>query len=199
MFVSAQNAQKLTQEAYGHILEVMKQLYTLAFPKLNPPDQIWIDRTREQNDSDFQKVRPHFTLLFGCTDVSMKVYSQHVASIVKATSAFEFQARRVSLGIDHFGTEGYAFLVPDEGHSNLLALHDRLYTGPLSPYLRPDLPYIPHITLGRRSNLQTAKLLCDKLNSEPISISGAIETLTVVEEKNGRVKELRQFTLLSDN
>lgn len=189
----------MSKEAYGHTFHIMTRLYTITFPKLNPPDQIWVDRTREQNDPDFQKVRPHFTLLFGCTDVSMKVYSQHVASIAKATSTFKFHALRASPGIDHFSTERYVFLVPDEGHSSLLALHDRLYTGPLSPYLRSDLPYIPHITLGRRPTPQTAKLLCDELNSDPISISGAIETLTVVEERNGRVKELRQFALSLDN
>jgi len=173
----------------------MTQLYTLAFPKLSQHDQNWIDQVRQRCDPDFKKVRPHFTLLFGCADVSIDVYAQHVADIAKAIAPFKFHARRVSPGIDHFGTMGYAFLVPDEGHSSVLELHDRLYSGPLAPFLNLNLSYIPHITLGKCQGLQHAKILCDELNREAISISGEIDTITVVEENNDSVREQEQFSL----
>ncbi len=187
-----------TCKFHPHLATGMAQLYTLAFPKLNSPNQNWIDRTRTRNDPDFQKVRPHFTLLFGCAEVPVDVYTRHVASIAKTTPPFEFHARRVSLGVDHFSTVGYAFLVPDEGHSSILALHDQLYSSPLSSYRALDMPYIPHITLGKCSSLEKAKVLCDKLNCEAISISGTIDTITVVEEKDGHVKEQEQFILSTD-
>ncbi|MEH6404215.1 MAG: 2'-5' RNA ligase family protein [Sneathiella sp.] len=177
----------------------MKQLYTLAFPKLNQHDQIWVDRTREQNDPDFQKVRPHFTLLFGCGDVSAEVYARHVKNTAKVTPSFEFHARRVSLGIDHFGTGGYVFLVPDEGHSSILALHDRIYSGPLSAHLNLKLSFIPHITLGKLDSLEEAKKITNELNCKAISVSGLIDSITVVEEKDGVVTIQEEFTLSTDD
>ena len=36
----------------------------------------------------------------------------------------------------------------EEGNDKVIALHDKLYTGVLAPFLRKDLGYIPHIGLG---------------------------------------------------
>ncbi len=188
-------SQQLTPSFLAHILKGMPQLYTLAFPKLDQPNQSWVNRIREQNDPDFQKVRPHFTLMFDCADIPVDAYVQHVENIAKASKAFRFHARRISLGVDYFGTSGYAFLVPDEGHSNLLAHHDHLYAGPLSTYLALNLPYIPHITLGKCRSLSDAIAFCDELNGEIISISGIIDTITVVEEMGDSIKKLDHFSL----
>jgi hypothetical protein len=35
-----------------------------------------------------------------------------------------------------------------KGNEEAIALHDELYTGMLSPYLRRDIEYIPHIGIG---------------------------------------------------
>ena len=35
-----------------------------------------------------------------------------------------------------------------EGNKKVIQLHDALYTGILRPYLREDLPFIPHVGLG---------------------------------------------------
>jgi hypothetical protein len=40
------------------------------------------------------------------------------------------------------------FLLLKEGSEEAIALHDELYTGILSPYLRRDIKYIPHIGIG---------------------------------------------------
>jgi hypothetical protein len=39
-------------------------------------------------------------------------------------------------------------LVLKEGNEKVITLHDELYTGILSPYLRRDLEFIPHIGLA---------------------------------------------------
>ncbi len=173
----------------------MATLYTLAFPTLSREDRHWINQRREQHDPVFLKVRPHFTLLFGGTDIPRHIYSRHVAKIAERESSFKFQARRVSVGVDYFGSGGYAFLVPDEGHSNLLSLHDKLYSGPLLSHRRLDLPYVPHITLGKYDSLEKTQQLCSQLNEQRISISGIVDTLTIVAEENGAVRELEQFVL----
>lgn len=40
------------------------------------------------------------------------------------------------------------FLLLKEGNDKAIALHDELYTDILSPYLRRDIEYIPHIGIG---------------------------------------------------
>jgi hypothetical protein len=42
----------------------------------------------------------------------------------------------------------WLFLLLREGNQKAIALHDELYTGILSPYLRTDIEYIPHIGIG---------------------------------------------------
>lgn len=42
----------------------------------------------------------------------------------------------------------WLFLVLREGNQLVIKLHDKLYGGILSPYLRKDLPYTPHVALG---------------------------------------------------
>jgi 2'-5' RNA ligase len=44
------------------------------------------------------------------------------------------------------------FLNVKRGRDELLALHDRLYTGPLAAFLEPDHTYLPHLTVGRLSD-----------------------------------------------
>jgi 2'-5' RNA ligase len=40
------------------------------------------------------------------------------------------------------------FLLVQEGNSEIIRLHDELYTGVLAEFHRDDLPFVPHITLG---------------------------------------------------
>jgi 2'-5' RNA ligase len=41
------------------------------------------------------------------------------------------------------------FLLVQEGRVELIGLHAALYTGLLADYLRQDLQFTPHVTLGR--------------------------------------------------
>jgi len=40
------------------------------------------------------------------------------------------------------------FLLLKKGNEEAIALHDELHSGMLSPYLRRDIEYIPHIGIG---------------------------------------------------
>src|SRR3546814_6532902 len=51
----------------------------------------------------------------------------------------------------------YVYLVPDEGFSALVRLHDRLYSGPFADARSLDRPYIPHITLARITEAKLAR------------------------------------------
>lgn len=173
----------------------MPSLYTIAFPKLSATDQDWLAETRSQFDPNFTKINPHFTLLFGCAEISLGSYCNHVAMIAEKTDAFQFQCNQVSPETDYFSSEGYIFLTPEKGACEIKALHGALYQGIMSPYLKTEIPFTPHITVGRRDSVEDARKTCEKLNRHPISISGTVEALTVVEENQGCITEKSSFAL----
>lgn len=154
-------------------------LYTIACPQVDASAQAFIDGLRRQHDPQVDVVAPHFTLVFGCTAVPQADYLAHVAAIARHTPAIRFHCRHAMLhasgpdGIEH------VFLVPDEGHSAIARLHDRLYTGVLAPHLRLEIPYVPHITVASTRDIAAAKALCDRLNQGGIDIAGQLRSLTV--------------------
>ena len=49
---------------------------------------------------------------------------------------------------DVFSSLTHLFLVPNEGCSAFVILHDPLYTGSLTDSLRLDIPFISHLTIA---------------------------------------------------
>jgi len=176
-----------------------RRLFTLAYPLLSAADRALIGAFRAEYDQfQMHVVEPHFTFVFGTTGVREDVYFKHVRRIAAASAAVTFHCRYAMLGADDSDVTAYVFLVPDEGNSALSLLHDQLYTGPLVSYLRLDLPYVPHITIGTLSDREKAKCLCDELNARGLSIAGKVESLTVAAMVDNKVQDLRSFALGSD-
>jgi hypothetical protein len=75
----------------------------------------------------------------------------------------------------------HVFLVPDQGFSQIVRLHDALYTDLLAPALRLDLPFIPHITIGAYPDPTISKALADQINQRDVVIEGQITTLDIIQ------------------
>ncbi len=174
----------------------MGTLYTLAYPELADGDRSFIDQFRHQHDLPYRDVvDPHFTLVFGCSSIETDVYSRHVEAVAEQSQAIDFRCRYAMLGVDDVDDTSYVFLVPDEGYSGLSLLHDRLYEGILSPHLRLEFPFIPHITIGTLLDRPRAKSLCDELNRAGVSIFGRVGSVTVGELDGGKVRDLVSYPL----
>lgn len=89
-----------------------------------------------------------------------------------------------------------SFLAPEEGFSALVKLHDALYRGMLASELRLDIPFLPHITVGKTSDPWEAKVLADQLNGQPRAIQGMLETLDVITYEKMTVQTLERIPLL---
>jgi 2'-5' RNA ligase len=157
----------------------MKHLYTVAYPLISDANRDLIEVFRSMHDPQRGVIAPHFTLMFGCNAVSEQEYLAHVALVAAQTRQIRFHCKYAMLGAGDDGETAHIFLVPDKGHSALSLLHDALYTGCLSPHLRLDLPYTPHITVGALKNRAHAKALCDELNGRRVDIEGLISTIHV--------------------
>jgi hypothetical protein len=75
----------------------------------------------------------------------------------------------------------------------LIALHDALYAGPLSPHLRRDIAYAPHVTVGAFPTPELARAALAEVG--PVDIAGAVSAFDLVAFDGRTVSRLRRFAL----
>lgn len=167
-------------------------LYSLCYPKLSVKDKAFIQSYRGKYDLPFiQVVSHHFTIAFGLSEIDAVQYTDHVRQIAAKTRRIRFCCRYAMLGNDDSNDNYYVFLVPDEGFSEIVLLHDKVYSGPLAPYLRLDIPYIPHITIATIPDGRKVKKLCDELNRTGLEITGSLDGITIGQYDGAVVRDLK--------
>ena len=175
---------------------MQKALLVLAYPTLSREDYTWIQAIRATHDEvNYQLVKPHFTLVFPSYGVKQDRFITHIKAMVADFPVFHFVLRSAIVAKDSFNESTHVFLVPDEGHSYFIKLHDRLYTGRLSPELRLDIPYIPHIGVANAINPEHCKKVVDDLNAQNFAVTGQIVNLDIVVYANDRVETISQVKL----
>jgi 2'-5' RNA ligase len=156
-------------------------LAVISYPKLSQTDVGWLAKIRTIYPKlHYPKFAPHFTFVFPSERISADILIGHVQAQTATQPRIRFTIRCALPMPDALSDNTHLFLVPDEGFSAILRLHDRLYTGLLADDLRLDIPYIPHITLGYTPDPAFCKQVADDLNRQPFTISGAIEQLSIV-------------------
>jgi 2'-5' RNA ligase len=171
-------------------------LAVVNYPSFSDDDFTWIQSVRQEHDAlYFDLIDPHFTLVFPTDAIGEAALLEHVHEQVSAFPAFETVFRCAIVGDPDFQEHAHAFLIPDEGFSNVVRLHDRLYTGPLTDQLRLDLPYIPHVGIANTSQPAACKAIVDQLNAENFEIRCRVETLDVIEYDGDSVWTIKQVPL----
>lgn len=172
-------------------------LAVVNYPTLSEDDVAWIQAIRQKHDPlYFNVIDPHFTLIFPTDAVSERTLIDHVRRCIGESISFDVVFRCVILGDPDFQEHAHAFLVPDEGFSDVVRLHDRLYTGLLAGELRLDLPFIPHVGIANTPRPEQCKIIVDQLNAEEFEIRGRVEMLDVIGYDGERVWTIEQFSLL---
>lgn len=158
----------------------MAGLYIVALPDWDRDGAQQVEGWRAVHDPEMAaQVPAHVTLVFAQPPEMEPEIAAHLASISRRTAPLSFACRRAVLGTDHAGPAGYAFLVADEGNATLYALRDQLHSGPLSGRARPDIPFKPHLTVGRCPTVPEAERVCTTLNKTPFHLSGRIARLAL--------------------
>jgi hypothetical protein len=117
----------------------------------HPLDQHPIERFRQQHDP--QAHIPALVYLvypFISSFTALQLVS-HVRRVVRHWPIIPATFRYPELLLNE-----YVLLPVQRGQEAITHLHDKLYQGVLSPYLREDMHYTAHLTLGR-SLLQTTR------------------------------------------
>jgi 2'-5' RNA ligase len=181
--------------------EKKTSLIVLAYPKISDKNYKWIQSIREQNDKNLcHVVGPHFTLVFPTLNFDIKSITDHISMVVESVKPIQFSIHGTTIVKNPFRESTNLFLIADQGNSDIIKLHDKLYTGVLFKELRLDIPFIPHITIGEAKDPLELKRLSDDLNGKRFSIDGIIneitlEELDLTESEYPKAKSIRKFRL----
>lgn len=105
----------------------------------------WVHEIRRRHDPIAAAVPGHVTLVYPFdAELDPAEVARHVAAVVAGAGPIALALAGVS------GAENqYLRYDIKRGNDELIALHDRLYTGPLARYLNVSESYLPHVTIGR--------------------------------------------------
>ncbi len=117
----------------------------LYYPRFDKKTQASIEAFRRKYDPYVGSLKPHIPFLFPvqCSEVEESKLVKHIRAVLKNWKPFPIQMKGFAKSWDY-----WLFLLLKKGNGNAIALHDDLYTGILSPHLRRDIEYIPHIGMG---------------------------------------------------
>ena len=116
----------------------------VIFPAFLPFERQAIGRIRAAYDPLVAMIDPHITLVFPFeATIAQADLLTHVQQAIEPVVSFEIELRCVTGQED-----AWLFLNVKRGNDQIIALHDRLYSGPLAPYYDPRYTYVPHLTVG---------------------------------------------------
>lgn len=155
------------------------RLAIVAYPQVSDDDRRWIEAFRRAHDPEASLIAAHFTLVFPAA-VPAGDLMEHARAVLDDFHAFSFVLGRART-VESVGGQGaHVFLVPDQGASRIIDLHDRLYSGFLEPHLRADIPFIPHITVAAHADVHECERLAAILNEQRREIHGEVTAVDVV-------------------
>ncbi|CAM3885865.1 MULTISPECIES: 2'-5' RNA ligase family protein [Bacillus cereus group] len=134
-----------------------------------------IENIRQKYDPLFGLIPPHITIVFPFkSDISDDELKSHILNLSKGVGKIEieFANRITSVG-------NYLFLEVEGGKEQIDELHDLLYTEALLQFLKEDIPYIPHVTVGRKESAELAAEVAKDIPSFPEKLQCVVDRISV--------------------
>jgi hypothetical protein len=126
---------------------IEKDMYyaLVYYPKFDERTRENIEAFRRKYDSFVDYWKPHIAFVFpvSCKEVEETRLIKHIETVLEEWKPFPIRIGGFTKSWDH-----WLLLLLREGNERATALHDELYSGILSPYLRKDIEYVPHIGLA---------------------------------------------------
>jgi predicted protein tyrosine phosphatase/2'-5' RNA ligase len=169
-------------------------LAVVAYPALDDADRHRIESFRAKHDPQSERIGAHFTLVFP-VEIAPGEIVPDLDAVARSTGPIDCSVHRASVVADSSGAGSHIFLVADQGATAISALHDRLYAGSLQPHLCPDIPFIPHITVGAARDSTMAMKLAEDLDAGSRVVTTVIDRLDLVEISALTVRSMEVFPL----
>jgi 2'-5' RNA ligase len=169
-------------------------LYVVAWPRFSAQDLALLEDVRARFDPQHGRIAPHLTLVFATERLDVPSLAAHVGAVTRGHSPFDctFRAATVQRGAP--GDATHVFLVPREGYAEIDRLHGALYTGPLAPDLRRDIPFIPHVTVAQVASEERAREIAASLGQE-MALYARVERLDVLVASDDAIVSARAIPL----
>ena len=171
-------------------------LCVLAYPVMSANDYARIQEFRSGNDElYYHVVEPHVSLVFPWPDWTPEPFVAEIKKQVRGFQPFDFCIRSAALDWDSFIDCYHAFLVPDEGHSQIIKLHDRLYADQLFPQRALTVDFIPHIGVGNSKDALRCIEMVESWNKDEFAIPGRISMLDIVNYEGDTLQTIERVAL----
>jgi 2'-5' RNA ligase len=137
-------------------------IYALVhFPEI---DLQPINSLRKEYDPQFDLIAPHITVIFPVPDtIGERHLVSHIGNVLQHWQPFSIRLKGLEKSWDE-----YLFLTLQKGKDDVLRLQDNLYSGFLSEFRNKEIPFVPHVTLGKctgeNERYEQAKEKAKKLN-----------------------------------
>lgn len=184
----------------------------LAYPLFTSADLTWIEAIRSAHDPQVTLITPHVTLIFPVAEdagvLDKIIVRVHTLALTTSPIALAFRCALLmpEMMPETRSTTGAAtgtrqpgahlFLVPDEGLSKLVKLHNRLYRGALASQLCLEIPFIPHLTIGASNDSAALYQVAQELNRTAFALHANIDRLTIVRHAAGVVTTVGEAKLV---
>lgn len=157
-----------------------------------PPESVSqkINQIRQRFDPLYTLIDPHITLVFPFeSDLSESDLNNYIEHALKDMSPFQVVLQGIT------GTnDGFLFLNVKVGNDPIISLHDRLYTGPLKPFLNRSVTYIPHLTVGKCLNKTSFEAALAETETVKETFELEVNAIAVEEiETGGKSRILSKF------
>jgi len=149
-----------------------------------------IDRIRKKYDPYYKKFKSHITLAFPFENISQKELYNHIKKSLYGINSFKMTLQ----GVRKSPKEYYLYLLVKKGKKEILKIHKRFYLRLLTKYLRKDIPYIPHITLGIFKTKKEIDSALRELKDKKLKIKATVDSVYLINlNKDSSLKSYKQF------
>lgn len=162
----------------------------IAYPQLDQNNFDQIQDVRKAYDRHYSIVHPHFTLVFPVEGMPDEEFCAEISRQAGDFTTFSFVMRCATIHKDELSDDFHVFLVPDEGYSQLVKMHDRLYSDRLSPYHRLDIDYIPHMGIANTKDSLICKGLVETWNQKDFEIRGIIDSIDIIQYDGHQIERI---------
>ncbi len=167
-----------------------------SYPVLSDADYNLIqDFRKEYDELYYSVVEPHFSFVFPVFDITKEQFLAEARNKSKAWPKIDFEIKCATVNKDAVLDYFHLLLVPDKGYSDIVKLHDHLYSDIFFENLRLDIDFIPHIGIANSTDKYKVKKWADNWNKTFFSIKGTITTLTVVDYTDNVLTDLEKIHL----
>jgi len=136
-----------------------------------------IDGIRKKYDPLAELVKPHITLVFPFkSELTTQQIHEHLQRTLCNTQPFEIELKGTNIESGRFGH--FIFLNVTEGVDEISKLNERLYDGLLQEY-RGEKVYVPHMTIGRLSNVAEQMEAYEELKNMNATFQTTVKKISV--------------------